>query len=175
MSLNCSFKGMVDSDKYDSRTFTYHLVRAKYLINTSHLFFLKTILYLSRIYFSTMSWWVTRYFLASSFSIISWTLSMNTFIDIWTSNQRQRWLLTAVPELLDCRLMEFRAIKPQFRTKFVLNWNQDWCFSPGIGHVKSLTIWFTHHVRLGVIRRCVGGWFIGTSLSWSSFPVLSRS
>ena len=33
--------------------------------------------------------------------------------------------------------MEFRTIKYQFRAKFVLNRNQDWRFSLGIGHVKS--------------------------------------
>ena len=100
-------------------------------------------------YSSTKSCWVARIFLASSFSIVSWTLSINTFVDISASNQRQGGLLTAIPELFNCRLMEFRSIKSQFRTKFALNGNQDWRFSLGIGHVKSLTIWFPQHVWLG--------------------------
>ena len=106
---------------------------------------------------STKSYWVARNFLASSFSIISWTLSINTFVDISSSNQRQGGLLTAIPELFNCRLMEFRAVKSQFRTKFVLNGNQDWRLSLGIGHVKSLTIWFPQHIWLGGVY---GVWLV---------------
>lgn len=67
-------------------------------------------------------------------------------------------MLTAVPELLDSRLIERRKSKSHCRTKFVLNGNQDWCPSLGIGHVKSLTVGFPKHAGLGFIG--VELWFI---------------
>ena len=53
----------------------------------------------------------------------------------------------------------FRVVKSQFRTKFVHNENQDRCFSPGVGHVKSFNIWFPQRVLLGVIGG-FGWWLI---------------
>ena len=107
-------------------------------------------------YSSTRSFWVIRHFLTSSFSIVSWTLSIHTFVGISASNQRQSVLLKAVPELLNRRLVKLRTSKSQFRTKFVLNGNQDWCLSVVIDHVKSLIIGFPKHVGLGFTRSWVG-------------------